>query len=143
MTTLTPTTRTAAPAPAERKQRSLWGDAWRRLISSFTGRLGLAITLALVLTALLIPVIRPYSPDRDRNLRLRLTAPSWSLPAAERERLKLDLFTTPFGTDELGRDLFVRVLHGSRISLSVGLFSVALAVIFGSLLGLVAGFIGG
>ena len=143
MTTITPTTRAAIPPVVQRKQRSLWGDAWRRLISSFTGRLGMAITLILILVALFVPLLRPYNPDRDRNLRLRLTAPSWSLSEAERTRLKLDMFSTPFGTDELGRDLFVRVLHGSRISLTVGLFSVALAVFFGSLLGLVAGFIGG
>lgn len=143
MTTITPTTRAAIPPVVQRKQRSLWGDAWRRLISSFTGRLGMAITLVLILVALFVPLLRPYNPDRDRNLRLRLTAPSWSLSEAERTRLKLDMFSTPFGTDELGRDLFVRVLHGSRISLTVGLFSVALAVFFGSLLGLVAGFIGG
>ena len=143
MTTITPTTRAAIPPVVQRKQRSLWGDAWRRLISSFTGRLGMAITLILILVALFVPLLRPYNPDRDRNLRLRLTAPSWSLSEAERTRLKLDMFSTPFGTDELGRDLFVRVLHGSRISLTVGLFSVALAVFFGSLLGLVAGFSGG
>lgn len=142
-TTTTKAASTQVLEPGERKQRSLWGDAWRRLISSVTGRLGLGITLALILLALVIPLVRPYDPARDRNLRLRLTGPSWSLSQQDRTRLKLDMFSTPFGTDELGRDLFVRVLHGSRISLSVGLFSVALAVIFGSLLGLVAGFIGG
>lgn len=142
-TTASDTPRAAEREPTLRRQRSLWGDAWRRLISSATGRLGLAITTLLVLLAIFVPIIRPYDPSKDRNLRLRLTAPSWSLSQADRTRFKLEPLSTPFGTDELGRDLFVRVLHGSRISISVGLFSVALAIIFGSLLGLVAGFIGG
>ena len=142
---MTTTTTTSLPVqqPIQRKQRSLWGDAWRRLISSTTGRIGLVITLLLILLALLMPIVRPYDPSKDRNLRLRLTAPSWLLSQADRTRLKLDMFSTPFGTDELGRDVFIRVLHGARISLSVGLFSVALAIVFGSLLGLVAGYFGG
>jgi peptide/nickel transport system permease protein len=112
----------------ERRQRSLWGDAWRRLVSSPTGRIGLAISLALVVLAVVVPIVSPYDPARDRNLRERLRPPS-------AEHL--------FGTDELGRDLFRRVLHGARISLTVGFFAVSLAVIIGSLLGLLAGFIGG
>ena len=143
MTTVTSNPVPAARAPAKPKQRSLWGDAWNRLISSATGRIGLGIVLGLILLAIFAPVLRPYDPVRDRNLRLRLAPPSWAMPAEQRERLKLDTFSLPFGGDELGRDVFVRVLHGSRISLTVGLFAVTLAVVFGTLLGLVAGYIGG
>ncbi len=123
-------TLTASPADSNlpQKTRSLWGDAWRRLLSSVTGRLGLGISLFLVLLALLIPVILPYEPGTDNDLTQRLKAPSaqhW------------------FGTDEQGRDVFIRVLHGSRLSITVGFFSAVSAVLLGSLLGMVAGYRGG
>lgn len=139
------TTSSTSPTKIEalRPQRSLWGDAWRRLMGSTTGRIGLAITIALVLVATLIPFIRPYDAATDRNLRIRLTAPAWSMSEEERTQKEFGMWDQLFGTDELGRDLFVRVLHGSRISLTVGLFAVSLAVVIGSLLGLIAGFFGG
>lgn len=128
---------------ARRRQRSLWGDAWRRLLASTPGRIGLFITLGLIAMAVLAPVVMPYNPARDRNLRLRLAEPSWLMDEATREQKQVSFWGVPFGTDDLGRDLFVRVIHGSRISLTAGFFAVSLAVIFGSLLGLIAGFVGG
>ncbi len=127
----------------ERPQRSLWGDAWRRLIGSSAGRIGLAMTVLLILLALFINLLLPYNPARDRNLRLRLQPPSMLMDQPTQQRLKVDTWSYPFGTDELGRNLFVRVLHGAPISLTVGIFSVAFAVFFGSLLGMVAGYVGG
>jgi peptide/nickel transport system permease protein len=127
----------------ERPQRSLWRDAWRRLIGSSAGRIGLAVSIGLILLALLIQTLMPYDPSRDRNLRLRLQPPSMLMDQATRTRLRTDTWSLPFGTDELGRDLFVRVLHGAPISLTVGLFSVGIAVVFGTLLGLTAGYIAG
>lgn len=81
-----------------------------------------------VLASLLAPVLSPYDPTRDRNLRERLNPPS-----AERW----------FGTDELGRDMFTRVWYGGRISLRVGLLAVGIAVVLGTLMGLLAGYVGG
>jgi len=121
-------TQTGALGQAERRQRSLWGDAWGRLLSSSSGRAGLAISSVLILLAILVPVVWPYDATRDRKLADRLKPPS------------AQYF---FGTDELGRDLFRRVLHGARISITVGFFAVSLAVVVGSLLGLGAGFLGG
>jgi peptide/nickel transport system permease protein len=143
------TTSTAPTAPdlagltLSRKPRSLWSDTWQRLISSTPGRIGLVVTLLLILTALLAPIVMPYNPARDRNLRARLAQPSWLMSAEELEQKQLGRWDLIFGADDLGRDLFTRVIHGSRISLAVGFFSVSLAVFFGSLLGLIAGFIGG
>ena len=118
----------AAAFEPRRAQRSLWGDAWRRLISSATGRIGLAISLFLIALAILMPIVSPYDPTRDRKLAERLRPPT---------------LQHPFGTDELGRDILRRVLHGARISITVGFIAVLAAVIVGSVLGLISGFVGG
>jgi peptide/nickel transport system permease protein len=113
---------------AVRKHRSLWGDAWRRLISLNTARLGMAIVGVLLLVAVLAPIVHDYDPKKDSSLRDRLKPPS-------REHI--------LGTDNLGRDVVVRLAHGARYSLVVGIISVGIALIIGGLLGMVAGFVGG
>lgn len=100
----------------------------RKFFRHPTGVLGLAIITFFVATALLAPVLSPYDAARDRNLQARLNPPS-----AEHW----------FGTDELGRDMFTRVWHGGRISLRIGLAAVALALVTGTILGLLAGYVGG
>ena len=102
--------------------------AFRRFLKSPSGKVGLVLALGLVLLALLIPLLKPYDPATDRDYLSRLTPPSWA---------------HPFGTDQLGRDIFTRVLHGSRISLQVGVVSVGLGLALGTLLGLLAGFFRG
>ena len=111
-----------------RKHVGLWSDAWRRLRRSANARVGMAIMLLFVLLGVFIPFADPYNPRVDSDLVNRLKAPS-------AEHL--------FGTDEQGRDLFRRVLHGANISLRVGIAAVALALILGCLIGLIAGFFGG
>jgi peptide/nickel transport system permease protein len=127
----------------ERKQRSLWRDAWGRLISSSAGRIGLVLSTLLILLALSINFILPYEPRTDRNLRARLQPPSMLMDQQTRDRFDYATWSAPFGTDEVGRDLFVRVLHGAPISLTVGIFATTFAVVFGTLLGLLAGYLGG
>jgi len=113
---------------AVRRHRSLWGDAWRRLISLNTARLGMVIIGVLLLVAVLAPIVHHYDPKTDSSLRERLKPPS-------REHI--------LGTDNLGRDVVVRLAHGARYSLVVGIISVGIALIIGGLLGMVAGFVGG
>jgi peptide/nickel transport system permease protein len=113
---------------AVRKHRSLWGDAWRRLISLNTARLGMVIVGILLLVAVLTPIVHDYDPKKDSSLRDRLKPPS-------REHL--------LGTDNLGRDVVVRLAHGARYSLVVGIISVGIALVIGGSLGMVAGFVGG
>jgi ABC-type dipeptide/oligopeptide/nickel transport system permease subunit len=84
---------------AVREHRSLWADAWRRLISLNTARLGMVIIGALLLVAVLAPIVSPYNPKTDSNLRERLKPPSGA---------------HILGTDNLGRDVVVRLVHGSR-----------------------------
>ena len=112
--------------PAARGQ-SPAAAAWRRLIARPVARVGLAIVCVCALMALVTPLAHHYDPKTDSDLSLRLKS-----PAGEH----------PFGTDSLGRDILVRVLHGARVSLGLGVSSVAVAAMLGSLLGLVAGYAG-
>jgi len=101
--------------------------AWRRLLSSPVARAGLVIVCAFVLVAVVTPLAHHYDADTDSNLGLRLKPPS-------SEHV--------FGTDSLGRDILVRVVHAARVSLGLGITSVVVAAALGSLLGLVAGYVG-
>ncbi len=118
----------SVPPELARPQRSLWSDAWQRLKRGTNARTGMAVILVFVLVAVSIEFINPYNPRTDGDLTVRLQAPS-------AQHL--------FGTDDQGRDVLVRVLHGAPISLQVGLASVALALALGSFIGLTAGFAGG
>lgn len=118
---------------AMREHRSLWGDAWRRLISSNTARIGLAIISIFILTTTLSHFFWDYNPKTDLDYSLKLKAPNL-FRTEEVESIH------PFGTDKLGRDIFRRVIHGGWNSLRVGLVAVGISLIAGGLLGLVAGF---
>ncbi len=101
---------------------------WRRLLKNRPFRLGLALLIMLVLAALLADVLAPYS-YKHQSLSQRFLPP----------------FTGNhyLGTDNLGRDLFSRLLYGARISLAVGLLSVSISLFVGGLLGALAGYAGG
>jgi peptide/nickel transport system permease protein len=89
--------------------------------------LGVTVVVALVLVALLAPVISPHSHVRQ-DLMLRLNAPTWE---------------HWFGTDGHGRDVLSRVIWGTRLSLSVAVGAVAIVIILGGSIGVVAGYFGG
>lgn len=114
-------------AVISRPPRSLWRDAWRRLIANRLARLGMVITLFFLLMAIFVPILFPYNARVDSDLMNQLMPPS-------REHL--------MGTDEQGRDVVNRIAQGARASLGVGVSSVLIAIVIGSLLGLVAGFTG-
>jgi len=100
------------------------GSTWRRLLADPLGRFGLALVFAIVLTAVLADWIAPYNPTRI------------AIP----EKLSGPSLAHFFGTDQLGRDVFSRVVVGTRIALEVALVAVTLSVIIGGVLGLVAGY---
>jgi peptide/nickel transport system permease protein len=105
----------------------VWADGLRRLIRSRTAVIGGLIVLAFLAMAVLAPAVAPYEPLRGQ-LGERLLPPSaahW------------------LGTDELGRDVLSRVLHGARISLQIQVAAVGLALVVGLVLGTVAGYVGG
>jgi peptide/nickel transport system permease protein len=99
--------------------------AWRRLVASPAARAGLVIVVAVLLVALVTPAVHVYDASTDADLTLRLKPPTGA---------------HPFGTDSLGRDILVRVLHATRVSLGLALSAVALAMVIGSALGFLAGY---
>jgi len=111
-------------AAAEPAAPGLLVGVLRRLRSDPLGLLGLLLVLLVVACAVFGPAIAPYDPFKIHVLE-RFVAPSWP---------------HPFGTDNIGRDVFSRVIVGSRIALEVGGLSIAVALVFGLVLGLCAGY---
>ncbi len=89
--------------------------------------ISLVLIILLVFIAIFAPIIAPYDPYAQ-NLKDRLLSPD---------------FIHILGTDELGRDVFSRLIYGMRISLTVGLLPTFISMLIGSILGLVAGYYGG
>lgn len=118
----------AIPAvPAKARSETLWAQTSRRLKRSNTAIFGLVVVIALILVATFADVLAPYSAtDTNPNTMFQMpNSQHW------------------LGTDQLGRDMLSRIIYGSRVSLTVGLSSVVLAVFIGLPLGLIAGFYGG
>jgi peptide/nickel transport system permease protein len=105
---------------------SLYKDAWKRLKRNKLAMVGLAIVIFLILVAILAPIISPYDPN------IRIKADSSLGPS----------ITHFFGTDLLGRDIFSRVIYGSRVSIEVGIIAVGISVIIGLFLGALSGYFG-
>ena len=104
-----------------------WRRAWRKLRRNHVGMFGLLVVLGFVLMAILAPWLATHDP----------IAASWS---AIRKPPTAEFW---FGTDELGRDVFSRVVWGTRASLLAGVVSVAIALLMGVAIGMAAGFFGG
>ncbi|HTW35192.1 MAG TPA: ABC transporter permease subunit [Rhizomicrobium sp.] len=121
------------------KGRSLWIDARRRLLKNRAAVLSMGILILIALMAVFAPLLSPYAFDHQ-NYAIISCAPDWwpdrTVPCSAGG-------AHWFGTDNLGRDLFVRVLYGARVSLAVGLIATFVSLVMGVAYGAVAGFIGG
>ena len=102
------------------------GDFWRLYKRSSLGKLGLVIVLSFVIVAVAAAWIAPYNP-------FSFVGDPFLEPSS----------THIFGTDQVGRDIFSRVVYGTRISLLVGLVASAMTVGLGTFMGLVSGYLGG
>jgi oligopeptide transport system permease protein len=121
----------------EIKGRSLWVDARRRLFHNRAALASMIILGLIAALAVLAPLLSPYAYD-EVNYDLIACAPGWwPVEAACRAPGHI------FGTDAVGRDLFVRVLFGARVSLAVGLVATLVSLVIGVLYGAVAGYLGG
>lgn len=111
------------------KSRSQLQETWRRLIKNKGAVIGMIFLLLLVVAALLAGIIFNYDEQViGQDIQNRLQWPSWE---------------HPFGTDELGRDIFIRILYGARYSLLIGCGSVLIGLVIGVIMGSIAGFYGG
>lgn len=114
---------------AQIKGRSLWDDAKARLFRNKAAVISMYILGFLVILAVFVPLIWPHPYDKIYTERVLLP------PSLENLHI--------FGTDQQGRDLFVRLLYGLRISLAVGAVATLVSLTIGVLWGATAGFIGG
>lgn len=104
-----------------------WGSVVRRLRRNQLAMVGAAIVLVLLVTAIFAPWIAPYDPA-EQNFEALLEPPSWK---------------HWFGTDDLGRDVFSRVVYGTRYALLIGVAVVAIEAGIGAFLGFASGYFGG
>ena len=110
-----------------RRHHTLWGDAMIRLRRNRLAVAGGVLILLVILGAIFAPLLTAYSYDRqDLNAILQGPSPAHLL-----------------GTDELGRDVFTRLLYGARTSLAVGIFTQIIVLAIGLPIGAFAGYIGG
>lgn len=111
------------------KKRSLSKDVWKRLRKSTTAVIGIILIIIFLLLAIFANFIADYEEEAIKmDVVNRLQSPS------------VDHW---FGTDEMGRDIFARIVYGTRISLFVGVISVSIALTIGGTLGAMAGYYGG
>jgi oligopeptide transport system permease protein len=106
--------------------RSLWYQAWRRLLANRMAVAGGMVVVAMAALALAAPLVSPYGYDE--------TSPAQYHPPSWRH---------PMGTDIHGRDLLTRVLYGARLSLGVGFVATAVSLLIGVGYGAVSGYAGG
>ena len=131
------------------KSRGPWTDAWRRLIRNKAAVVGLIVIIGFILAAIFAPQITPYTYAEQNYLAVN-TAPQWvidlfpKMAAMGTEngyvRVNNDYY---LGTDNVGRDLFTRIVYGARISLSVAFIGPLTSLLVGTIYGMVSGYVGG
>lgn len=118
-----------APVPI-RESKGLFRDAWarlKRMPASFAAFWVVVVLLVVAACAWIGIPLSPYSFD-ETDIAARLSGPSWA---------------HPMGCDELGRDLFARVIYGARLSVAIGFCTAGTAFVIGTIYGSIAGFYGG
>ena len=120
-----------------REEQTMVQMVWRAFRRHKPAMIGLTIVVVFAFAAIFAPYVSPYDPE-EYSLSEMLNSPCLHLlgcPADRPQHL--------MGTDELGRDLFTRILYGGRVSLSIGVMAMGLAVVVGTTIGGLAGFYGG
>jgi len=146
------------PATAEEKAQhdvmrestTFFRDGMRRLFKNPLAVMSIVVLLLLLVTIFVAPMIVPYgysevirvNGQRDRSLT---NMRPFTYSVMEQEKLDAGEYVFPhiFGTDELGRDYFIRVIFGARVSLAVGFFASLIVLVIGLLYGSISGYVGG
>ena len=131
--TLVPEKGSGLSVDVERTWRGRLGYLGRLLWRDKSGLLGLSLFLLLVIAAVFSPLLAPHDP-LDQTLSDSKAPPAWDAEGS---------WKYPLGTDNLGRDQLSRIIYGSRVSLTVGLFGELIAASLGMVIGLLAGYMGG
>jgi oligopeptide transport system permease protein len=121
------TEETRFEAGAALRQSSLWRDAFRRFRHHRAAVIALIAFLILLLYVIITPWIVPYDPN-EVDFSVSYLTPTWA---------------HPFGTDQFGRDLFLRTALGGRISIGIGFAATIAIMVIGILYGAISGFVGG
>jgi oligopeptide transport system permease protein len=108
-------------------QTNLWRDAARRFAHNRAALIAMAAFALMLLYVIVVPWVMPYDPNAV-DFNLAYISPTWA---------------HPFGTDEFGRDLFLRTALGGRISIGIGFAGTVAIMVVGILYGAIAGFVGG
>lgn len=109
------------------ESKTFFQDAWGRYKKNKLALAGLIFLVIMVALAIFVPILSPYGFE-SQDLTMKNALPT---------------LAHPFGTDKLGRDVFVRVMYGGRISLAIGFASAAINLVIGVLYGGISGYIGG
>ncbi len=112
----------------QKKMRSGFGETWRRIQKNKSAMFGLAVIILFAVISISANFISPYESAIKQNAAVRLQGPSGA---------------HIFGTDSYGRDVFARIIYGSRMSLTLGFATTLFSVVLGGLLGAAAGYYGG
>ncbi|MBQ3383839.1 MAG: ABC transporter permease [Erysipelotrichaceae bacterium] len=102
-------------------------DAWDRFRRNKLALMGLIFLVVIIILAIVVPMVAPFQFD-TQDMANRNALPS---------------LVHPFGTDKLGRDIFVRIMYGARVSLSIGFSTAAINLVIGVLYGGISGYVGG
>lgn len=111
----------------DRPSLSYWKNCWFRLKKDKMAMFGLTVIIIMTLLAIIVPMVSPYSYDQTDFTQM----------------LKWPSKAHLFGTDKMGRDIFVRTMYGARISLTIGFTAAAINMVIGVFYGGIAGYVGG
>jgi peptide/nickel transport system permease protein len=115
------------PAPPATRPQGIWRNVWRRFCRHRLALFGMLVLICLTLGTLLGPLFYQRNIN-DIDFAVSLQGPG---------------LAHPLGTDDMGQDLLARILYGGRVSMAVGLTSMLIAILFGTLIGAMAGYCGG